>query len=79
MPERASTQDFFDEDEEEEEEEEEDNGYDLQELSQAKLVAMLGECNGKIDIIVEKMASDPVKMVLKEFALRGSRARRRTT
>ena len=68
MPERASTQDFFDEEEEEEEEDEEDNDYNLKELSQTKLVSMLGECNGKIEMIVEKMTSDPVKMVLKEFA-----------
>ena len=67
--ERAATQDFFAASQEEEvEEDEDDDDDDLQELSQAKLIAMLGETTGKIEIIEEKLKDDPLKVVLKEFA-----------
>ena len=66
--ERAATQDYFAASQEEQSEESEEEDDDLQELSQAKLIAMLGETTGKIEMIEEKLKDDPLKVVLKEFA-----------
>ena len=66
-PDVATQDSMFGTQDEDEEEEESEADDDLQQYNQAKLVSMLGEINGTIQLIQEKMAKDPVKMALRDY------------